>query len=105
MNLADELAAGFSEGAEPLATAYTLTNDPHSGVIRATGGDVVLTEPGLVPTDGIIIVEPVANFTRVPRPEDSEIVQVESGQFAGKYVLTSCVADNANYTLTCEVAE
>ncbi len=105
MNLADEFAAGFSEGAAPLATAYTLTNDPHSGVIRATGGNVLLTEPGLVPQDGIVIVEPVANFTRPPNPEESEIVQVLDGPFAGKYVLVACVADNANYTLTCEVAE
>ncbi len=105
MNLADEFAAGFSEGAAPLATEYLLTNEPHSGVIRATDGDVVLTEPGLVAKDGIIIVEAVANFLKAPRPEDSEIVQVLAGQFAGKYVLVGCVADNANYTLTCEVAE
>ncbi len=105
MNLADEFAAGFAEGSAPLATDYTITNDPHKGVIRATGGNVELTEPGLVPMDGIIIVEPVANFTRVPSPEASEIVQVLEGQFAGKYVLVGCVADNANYTLTCEVSE
>ncbi len=105
MNLADEFAAGFSEASEPLATAYTLTNDAHSGVIRATGGEVMLAESGLIPKDGIIIVEPVANFIRPPNAEASEIVQVLEGQFAGKYVLVGCVADNANYTLTCEVAE
>lgn len=105
MNLAAEFAASFNEGAAPLATAYTLTNDPHRGVIRATGGGVELTEPGMVPKDGIVIVEPVANFVRPPNPEASEIVQVLEGQFAGKYVLTGCVADNANYVLTCEVSE
>jgi hypothetical protein len=105
MNLADEFASSFREGAEPLTTRYTLTNDEHAGVIRATGGSVELTEPAMIPADGIVIVEPVANFTRPPSPEDSEIVQVLEGQFAGKWVLVSCVADNANYTLTCEASE
>jgi len=105
MNLAEEFAAGFNEGAEPMATRYTLTNDEHKGVIKATGGDVDLTEPGMVAKDGIIIVEPVANFTRPPSPKTSEIVQVLEGPFAGKWVLTGCVADNANFTMTCEASE
>lgn len=105
MNLDAEFAAGFSEGAQPVATAYLLTNDEHSGVIRGTSGEAMLTEPGYEPRDGIVIVEPVANFTRPPSPEQREIVQVLAGQFAGKWVLVGCVADNANYTLTCEASE
>lgn len=105
MNLAAELAAGFTEGGEPLATPYTLTNDPHRGVIRGTGGTVELQEPALVGMNGIVIVEPVANFTRPPDAEAQEIVQVLEGQFAGKWVLTACVADNAQYTMTCVAAE
>ncbi|HEX2656132.1 MAG TPA: hypothetical protein VHN11_21120 [Xanthobacteraceae bacterium] len=105
MNLADEFAEGFNEGAAPMATAYTLTNDSHSGVIRATGGGVALTEPGYEPKDGIIIVEAMANFTRPPAPELREIVQVLDGQFKGKWVLVGCVADNANYTMTCQATE
>lgn len=105
MNLDAEFAAGFNEAAAPLATAYLLTNDAHMGVIRGTGGDVLLREPGMVPTDGIVIVEPVANFDRPPSPEQSEIVQVLDGQFAGKWVLTSCVVDNAHYLMTCEASE
>lgn len=105
MNLSVEFAAGFSEGAEPIATPYTLTNDSHSGVIRGTLGDALLTEPGYQGQDGIVIVEPVANFTRAPDPEAREIVQVLNGQFAGKWVLTGAVADNAHYTLTCAASE
>lgn len=105
MNLAAEFAAGFSEGAEPITTPYTLTNDPHRGVIRGTGGNVELQEPMLEGQSGLVIVEPVANFTREPNPEAQEVVQVLEGQFAGKWVLVACVADNAQYTLTCVAAE
>lgn len=105
MNLDAEFAASFSEAATPLTTRYTLTNDVHHGVVRATLGDVALTEPGYVPADGIVIVEPVGHFTRPPDPEAREIVQIDDGQFAGKWVVVGCVADNAMFTITCEASE
>lgn len=105
MNLDAEFAASFSEAQEPLTTPYTLTNDPHHGVIRATLGDVELTEPGYLAKDGIVIVEPVGHFTRPPDPEAREIVQIYEGQFAGKWVVVGCVADNAMFTITCEASE
>jgi hypothetical protein len=105
MNLAAEFAAGFNAAIDPLATPYTLTNDPHSGVIVAQGGEVMATEPGYVARNSIVIVEPVSNFTRQPSPDDREIVQILSGPFAGKWVLVSARQDNANWTLICEVSE
>lgn len=105
MNLADEFAAGFSAGSKPLATAYTLTNDPHFGVMTATKGNAMLTEPGYVPEDGLVIVESIANFPQPPDPEAREIIDVLEGPFKGKWVLVGCVADNANFTLTCEASE
>lgn len=105
MNLSEEFAAGFNAGAKPLATRYTLTNDDHFGVITGTQGAVQLTEPGYESQDGIIIVEAVANFTRPPNPEAREIIDILAGPFLGKWVLTGVVADNANFTLTCEASE
>lgn len=105
MNLAEEFAAGFSEGSGPVATRYTLTNDVHHGVIRATGGAGALTEPGYEAREGIVIVEPVGNFLRLPDPTQREIVQIDDGQFAGKWVVVAVLPDNANVTITCEASE
>lgn len=105
MDLADEISAGFTEGAKPLASDYLLTNEPHRGVITGTGGKAFAREPGIESCDGITIVEPVANFTCPPSPEQREIVEIVAGQFAGKWVLVSCTADNAHYTMACEASE
>ena len=105
MNLAAEFAAGFSEGAEPIATRYRLTNDEHKGVMRGFLGNVDLVESAMEPKGGLIIVEPVANFTRPPSPEQSEIVDVLEGQFTGKWVLSGVTVDNAHYVMTCYASE
>lgn len=105
MNISDELAAGFNEGSKPLTTDYTLTNDAHKGVIRATSGEAVMTEPGYESKDAIVIVEAIANFHKAPDPEAREIVQILEGPFAGKWVLVGCVPDNANFTMTCIASE
>jgi hypothetical protein len=105
VSLLDEMSQSFSEASEPIATPYTLTNDNHLGVIRATRGEVSSMEPGYLPKDSIVIVESIAHFTRPPDPEAAEIVQVLEGQFAGKWVVVACQPDNANFVITCEASE
>lgn len=105
MNLAAELSAGFTEAAQPIATEYTLTNDTHYGVIRGVLGNVDAMEPMMQDKSGIVIVEACGNFTRPPAAAQSEIVQVLTGQFQGKWVLAGVTVDNAHYVMTCYASE
>ena len=104
MNFADEVNQSFGDAESSMAVDYTLTNDPHTGVIRSTG-EGFAREPGYENVSEITIVSPVAQFPRVPDPLAREVVQITDGPFAGKWVLTSVSSDIAHHTLTCKASE
>lgn len=90
---------------EGMPLDYTLSNDPHTGIVRQNVGAAELTEPGFKPLNQIVIVSTVAQFSRAPDDSAREIVQIETGPFSGKWVLIGITPSVAHYELTCAEAE
>lgn len=105
MTFEEEINASFSDAEKDMAVDYTLTNDPHTGVIRKSIGEGYAREPAYEGVDEIIIVSPVSQFQRAPDQLAREVVQIAVGPFAGKWVLTSVSVDLAHYALTCKASE
>lgn len=103
---ANEANAAFGEAeSEGMPLRYTLSNDPHTGIVRQTMGSAELTEPGFKPLNHIMIVSTVAQFDRPPDDGAREVVQIASGPFAGKWTLIGVTPSVAHYELTCAEAE
>lgn len=102
----EETAAAFGEvETEGMPLDYTLSNDPHTGIVRQSLGNAELTEPGFKPVNQIVIVSTLAQFSRPPDDGAREIVQIEIGPYAGKWTLIGVTATAAHYELTCAEAE
>ena len=102
----EELAAAFGEvECQGMPVDYTLSNDPHTGVIRQSLGSAELTEPGFKPINQIVIVSTVAQFANEPDDSAREVVQIASGPFAGKWALIGVTPSASHYELTCAEAE
>lgn len=104
MTFEEEVQSGFSEGQEPMDTSYLLSNEPHSGTIRQSG-EGFQREPGYELVDEIAIVSPLSQFLRSPDKTAREIVQIDVGPFAGKWVVVNVTPSVAHYTLTCKSSD
>jgi hypothetical protein len=103
---ADEANAAFGEvESEGMPVAYTLSNDPHTGIVREVLSDVQLTEPGFKPVNKIAIVSTVAQFTRPPDDGAREVVQIADGPYAGKWSLEDVGVSVTHFTMTCVAVE
>ena len=53
----EELAAAFGEvETQGMPVDYTLSNDPHTGVVRQSMGAAELTEPGFKPMNFVEVI-------------------------------------------------
>ncbi len=101
-----EAAAAFGEvETEGMPLDYTLSNDPHKGIVRQNVGSAELTEPGFKALNQIVIVSTIGQFSNPPDDGAREIVQIESGPYAGKWTLIGVTPTAAHYEMTCAEAE
>jgi hypothetical protein len=103
---AEEANEAFGEvESKGMPVEYTLSNDPHTGIVRQSVGSAQLTEPGFQPINQIVIVSTVAQFDAAPDDGSREIVQIASGPFAGKWTVIGVTPSVAHYEILCAEAE
>lgn len=101
-----EVGEAFSEVAEEgMPVAFTLNNDPHSGVVSSPVQDTHLREPGFEDVGQIVVMCPVVQFARPADEYIRQILQIETGPYSGKYVVQGANNDLAHYSLTCVPAD
>ena len=102
----DEAQAAFGEVEnEAMPLDYTLSNDPHTGIVRQNVGAAELTEPGFKALNQIVIVSTIGQFSRPPDDGAREIVQIATGPYAGKWTVIGVTPSVSHYELTCAEAE
>jgi hypothetical protein len=105
MNFEQEVQAAFGEvGSVGMPTDFTLTNEPHTGVVRTEFSDITLTEPGYEAKGQIMVSAVISQFDRRPDENARQVLMIPRGPYAGKYIVNKVQTDVAHYHMLCTVS-